>query len=99
MHPSTLPSTRPSLRWLATALMGLAASLLAQTAQAQAWPSKPVTWVVPFPAGGGTDAFARPLTAQLTKQLGIQVLIDNKGGAGGNVGATLAAKAAPDGYT
>jgi tripartite-type tricarboxylate transporter receptor subunit TctC len=99
MHPSTLPSTRPSLRWLATALMGLAASLLAQTAQAQAWPNKPVTWVVPFPAGGGTDAFARPLTAQLTKQLGIQVLIDNKGGAGGNVGATLAAKAAPDGYT
>jgi tripartite-type tricarboxylate transporter receptor subunit TctC len=64
-----------------------------------AWPAKPVTIVVPFPAGGGTDAFARPLTAQLTKQLGMQVIIDNKGGAGGNVGATVAAKAAPDGYT
>jgi tripartite-type tricarboxylate transporter receptor subunit TctC len=68
--------------------------------QAQAtWPSKPVTIVVPFPAGGGTDAFARPLTAQLTKQLGMQVIIDNRGGAGGNVGATVAAKAVPDGHT
>jgi len=68
-------------------------------AQAQTWPTKPVTIVVPFPAGGGTDAFARPLTAQLTKQTGRQFIIDNKGGAGGTVGATLAAKAAPDGYT
>jgi len=75
----------------------LAGSL--QPALAQAWPAKPVTVIVPFPAGGGTDAFARPLFAQLTKQLGHQVIIDNKGGAGGNVGATLAAKAAPDGYT
>jgi tripartite-type tricarboxylate transporter receptor subunit TctC len=58
-----------------------------------------VTIVVPFPAGGGTDAFARPLTAQLTKQLGRQVIIDNKGGAGGTLGAGLAAKAAPNGYT
>jgi len=63
------------------------------------WPTKPVTIVVPFPAGGGTDAFARPLTAQLTKSLGKQVIIDNRGGAGGTVGAAIAAKAAPDGYT
>ncbi len=63
------------------------------------WPNKPVTFVVPFPAGGGTDAFARPLTAQLTKSLGKQVIIDNRGGAGGTVGATIASKAAPDGYT
>jgi tripartite-type tricarboxylate transporter receptor subunit TctC len=68
-------------------------------ANAQAWPSKPVTVVVPFPAGGGTDAFARPLFAQLTKQLGQQVIIDNRGGAGGNIGATIAAKAPADGYT
>ena len=69
-------------------------------AHAQAgWPTKPVTVVVPFPAGGGTDAFARPLTAQLTKSLGKQVIIDNRGGAGGTVGATIASKAAPDGYT
>jgi tripartite-type tricarboxylate transporter receptor subunit TctC len=69
------------------------------SAQAQAWPNKPVTLVVPFPPGGGTDAFARPLSAQLTKQLGRQVIIDNRGGAGGTVGASFAAKAAPDGYT
>ncbi len=68
-------------------------------AQAQAWPTKPVTIVVPFPAGGGTDAFARPLFAQLTRQLGQQVIVDNKGGAGGNIGATVAAKAPADGYT
>jgi tripartite-type tricarboxylate transporter receptor subunit TctC len=68
--------------------------------QAQSgWPGKPVTLVVPFPAGGGTDAFARPLTAALSRALGKQIIIDNRGGAGGNVGATIAAKAAPDGYT
>ena len=103
MHPSTLPNVRQTRRWTCTGLFGLfglaATGLQVIPAQAQTWPSKPVTWVVPFPAGGGTDAFARPLTAQLTRQLGVQVLIDNKGGAGGNVGATIAAKAAPDGYT
>ena len=63
------------------------------------WPTKPITFIVPFPAGGGTDAFARPLTAQLTRGLGKQVIIDNRGGAGGTVGAGAAARAAPDGYT
>ena len=63
------------------------------------WPSKPITIVVPFPAGGGTDAFARPLSAHLTKQMGKQIIIDNRGGAGGTLGAGIAAKAAPDGYT
>ena len=67
--------------------------------QAQsAWPSKPVTMVVPFPAGGGTDAFARPLSAQFSKLTGKQLIIDNRGGAGGTLGAGVAAKAAPDGY-
>jgi tripartite-type tricarboxylate transporter receptor subunit TctC len=63
-----------------------------------AWPNRPVNIVVPFPVGGGTDAFARPLSAVMSKNLGKQVLIDNKGGAGGTLGASLAAKAAPDGY-
>jgi len=81
----------------------LAATVLAALplggAFAQAWPAKPVTIVVPFPAGGGTDAFARPLFAVMSKNAGKQFVIDNKGGAGGTVGASLAARAAPDGYT
>lgn len=63
----------------------------------QAQGNRPQTWIVPFPAGGGTDAFARPLTAMLTRQMSRQVIIDNKGGAGGTVGASLAAKMAPNG--
>jgi len=58
-----------------------------------------VTIVVPFPPGGGTDAFARPLFAAMTRMMGKQFIIDNKGGAGGTLGAGIAAKAAPDGYT
>jgi tripartite-type tricarboxylate transporter receptor subunit TctC len=84
---------------LITAAAGAAATLGVPGARAQAgWPTKPVNIVVPFPAGGGTDAFARPLFASVTKNLGRQFLIDNKGGAGGTLGASLAAKAAPDGY-
>jgi tripartite-type tricarboxylate transporter receptor subunit TctC len=77
-----------------------ALALCATGAYAQTdWPTKPVTLVVPFPAGGGTDAFARPLAAVLSKSIGKQIVIDNRGGAGGNLGAGIAAKAAPDGYT
>jgi tripartite-type tricarboxylate transporter receptor subunit TctC len=76
-----------------------ALALAGHDAVAQAWPTKPVIMVVPFPAGGGTDAFARPLSATLSKQLGKQVVIDNRGGAGGNLGASIAAHATPDGYT
>ncbi len=83
-------------------LAGAAAALpswLPGVAGAQgAWPAKPVTIVVPFPPGGGTDAFARPLFAAMSRSLGRQFVIDNKGGAGGTLGAALAAKAAPDGY-
>ncbi|MBK8073856.1 MAG: tripartite tricarboxylate transporter substrate binding protein [Ramlibacter sp.] len=64
-----------------------------------AWPAKPVTVVVPFPAGGGTDAFARPMSAQFARLTGKQLIIDNRGGAGGTLGAGIAAKATPDGYT
>lgn len=78
---------------------GIAMMALGPASAQEPWPSRPVTIVVPFPAGGGTDAFARPLAAQLSKQLGKQFVIDNRGGAGGTVGASLASKAAPDGYT
>jgi tripartite-type tricarboxylate transporter receptor subunit TctC len=85
---------------LLNAALAAVLALLCGAVQAQgAWPSKPITLIVPFPPGGGTDAFARPLSVQLSKQLGRQVIIDNRGGAGGTVGAAIAAKAAPDGYT
>ena len=74
-------------------------ALLAHSALAQEWPAKNLTLVVPFPAGGGTDAFARPLSAIMSKQLGKQIVNDNRGGAGGNLGAGIAARAAKDGYT
>jgi len=79
-------------------LLAAAAAGFAPLAGAQGWPARPVMMIVPFPAGGGTDAFARPLAAQFAKQTGKQLVIDNRGGAGGTLGATLAAKAAPDGY-
>ena len=81
-------------------LAGLAGLLLIATAaQAQSWPQKPIMFVVPFAPGGGTDAFARPLAAQLDTQLGQRVLIENKAGAGGTLGASYAIKQAADGYT
>ena len=82
------------------ALVGSAATVAAPWLHAQnTWPTRPVTIVVPFPPGGGTDAFARPLFAAMTRNLGKQFVIDNKGGAGGTLGASVAAKSAPDGYT
>ena len=77
----------------------LASFVVASASYAQAWPTKPVRLINPFPAGGGTDTFARPLSAQLTKQTGHQFIVENIGGAGGTVGAAVAARAAPDGYT
>lgn len=67
--------------------------------QTAPWPNRPITFIVPFPAGGGTDTFARPLAAQLDTQLGQRIVIDNRGGAGGTVGASAAAKVEPNGYT
>jgi tripartite-type tricarboxylate transporter receptor subunit TctC len=83
---------------LHAAVAGAATCVLPARAQT-AWPAKPVTLIVPFPAGGGTDAFARPMAAQFARLTGKQLIIDNRGGAGGTLGASIAAKAAPDGYT
>lgn len=78
------------------ALGGLASG---GAAQAQNWPTRNLTLIVPFAAGGGTDAFARPLAQQLDGQLGQRVLVENRAGAGGTAGAAAAARAEPDGYT
>ena len=73
--------------------------LCATSAFAQSWPVKPVRYVVPFPAGASPDIIARLLTEQLSRMWGQQVLVDNRSGAGGTVGAAFAAKAPADGYT
>ena len=81
---------------LASIALGLVA---AAAVQAQAWPSKPVTLLVPFPPGGSTDMIARTLGPKLQEKLGGTFIVENKAGAGGTVGAGLAKRAAPDGYT
>ncbi len=75
------------------------ATLAAPAALAQAYPSKPIRLVVPFPAGGATDIFARAVSQKLGEKLGTTVVVDNKPGAGGTIGSDLAAKAPADGYT
>lgn len=84
---------------LSIALAALIAAAGMAPLFAQSWPDKPPTFIVPFPAGGGTDAFGRPLAAELGKALGKSIVIDNRGGAGGTLGAGIAARAAKDGYT
>jgi tripartite-type tricarboxylate transporter receptor subunit TctC len=64
-----------------------------------AWPTKPVTFIVPYPPGGGTDIIARIVQEPLSKQLGQPIVIENRGGAGGSVGTAAAARATPDGHT
>ena len=92
---TTFSTRRDVLCWAGASLAACSAGVYADPN----WPVKPVNLVVPFPAGGGTDAFARPFSAQFAKQTGKTLVIDNRGGAGGNLGAGLAAKAAPDGYS
>ncbi len=84
---------------LATALIASLGFMGATALHAQAWPAKTIKLVVPFPPGGSTDAIGRQLAQELSKSLGQPVIIENKGGANGNIGADFVAKAAPDGYT
>ena len=83
-------------RWAFAALVLLVAAL---PAAAQDYPTRPITLIVPFPAGGGVDAVARIVADRLGQVLGQPIVIDNRGGAGGVIGTRLAARAAPDGYT
>lgn len=103
-HPTSTHRRRalgriPAAAALAATLTLVGAAGLQPAQAAEAWPTaRPVTFIVPFPPGGGTDAFARPLSVTLAKVLDQRIVIDNRAGAGGNVGAQLAAQASPDGY-
>mgnify|MGYP006288514675 FL=1 len=85
------------MRRIGLALLAIAA--LSGGVQAQSYPTRPVTMVVPFPPGGNTDLMARALQAELSKALGQSIIINNKGGAAGTIGILELVKAEPDGYT
>lgn len=88
-----------SKRDLMTWLLLVAGSLMGPWASAQTWPARPIRLVVPFPPGGLIDNMARLVAPRLAQELGQPVVIDNKPGAGGNLGAAEAARAPADGYT
>ncbi|CAN5267199.1 tripartite tricarboxylate transporter substrate-binding protein [soil metagenome] len=93
------PSRRTLARFTAALLAGVMSAGMHSAAVADTWPAKPVRLIVNFPAGGAADQIARAISLPLQEALGQPVLVDNRGGAGGNLGGDIAAKAAPDGYT
>jgi tripartite-type tricarboxylate transporter receptor subunit TctC len=98
-HKETLMTTTTSRRWTLGLLASTALLPVLALAQTDAWPSKPIRTVVPFPAGGGTDIVARDVTQKISAATRWTFVIDNKPGSGGNLGIDSAAKAAPDGYS
>src|SRR5688572_28331382 len=100
MNPTAIPMLKiPVLKALQAIALIAGATALCSPAAAQKYPSKPVRIVVPYPAGGGTDMLGRAVGEKLTQRLGTQVIVDNRPGAGTNIGIALVAKGTPDGYT
>jgi tripartite-type tricarboxylate transporter receptor subunit TctC len=98
MRTGTAPLTAGILAAALATLLTMATPAAAQTSSAAGWPTRPITMVVPFGAGGATDIMARVLAPRLSEILGQQIIVENVGGAGGTSGASRVAKAAPDGY-
>jgi len=100
-RPATAPARRTVTRALAAGALALAgaAPFALAPAAAQSWPSKPIRFVVPYPPGGPLDSVARGLAESLREPLGQTVVVENRPGAGGNLGADNVAKSAPDGYS
>ena len=90
---------RHGMKMLSLSAMALALAAFAGVLHAQAWPTHPIKLIVPFPPGGGTDLTARSVAARLADAFGQPVVVENRGGAGGTIGADAVAKSAPDGYT
>src|SRR5258708_14028911 len=94
MPPMPMPKARSHLVAIAGVLLALTTSVAAQD-----YPTKPVRLIIPFPPGGSNDVVGRMIALQLSERLGKQVVVDNRGGAGGIIGTEAAANAAHDGYT
>src|SRR5262249_23828513 len=90
----------PMHAWVRCALIATMACIaIATDAHAQAWPQKPIRWIVPFPAGGPADILSGGLAGRLTEPLGQTVVVDNRSGASGIIGTEMGVRAVPDGYT
>jgi len=98
-----MPNMKSAQSKILGILLAICAAIAVFTAEsvfaADAYPSKPVRLVIPFPPGGSNDIVGRLIAAKLTDRLGKQVVVDNRGGAGGVLGSEIAAKSDPDGYT
>src|SRR5688500_1379853 len=86
-------------KMLRTLSLVLFAAVIAASAHAQTYPNKPIRWIIPYAAGGGTDVVARPIALKAGEVLGVPIVYENRGGGGGLIAGETVAKAAPDGYT